>query len=333
MPEQLLRVTDLVKHFPVSKDSFVGAINGVSFEVGVGETLGLVGESGSGKTTTGRCVLRLVEPTSGQVEFDGADITTLDEQGMRRLRPQMQLVFQEPLASLNPRRSVGATVEEPLILEGELSRPDRRTRVVETLELVGLDSSYIRKYPAELTSSEAQRVGLSRALATRPKLVVLDEPTSALDTTVRSAILDVLESIQRELRTSFLFISHDMTAVRRISHRVAIMYLGRLVEIAPTEALFAHQAHPYSRALLSAVLPFDPRAPLDPFVVEGEIPSALNPRNECPFYSRCPLRTEECLERFPPYAVAGPDHLAACIHSNELLGRSNTELAALRSSA
>ncbi|WP_373067779.1 oligopeptide/dipeptide ABC transporter ATP-binding protein [Gemmatimonas sp.] len=327
---ELLRVTDLTKRFPISKDAFVGAVNGISFELGAGETLGLVGESGSGKTTTGRCILRIIEPTSGSIIFDGVDITTQGDEALRRMRSKMQLVFQEPLASLNPRRTVSATLEEPLVLEGELSKRERRERVLETLKLVGLDSTSLGLYPAQLTSSEAQRIGVGRALVTRPKLVVLDEPTSALDSTVRAALLDVLQGIQAELGTSFLFISHDLTAVRRISHRVAIMYLGRLVEIAPTEELFAQQSHPYSRALLSAVLPVDPRAPLDPFVVEGEIPSAVNPKDECPFYSRCPLRTEECLEHFPGYVDVGENHRTACIHSSDLASKSNTELAAGR---
>jgi oligopeptide/dipeptide ABC transporter ATP-binding protein len=327
---ELLRVTNLVKRFPVGKDSFVGAINGVSFELGVGETLGLVGESGSGKTTTGRCILRLVEPTAGTIQFDGADLSAMDHDRLREMRPQMQLVFQEPQASLNPRRTVGATLAEPLVLDGQLSKTERAARVIETLSLVGLGSHHLHLLPAQLTSSEAQRVGVGRALVTRPKLVVLDEPTSALDTTVRSALLDVLQTIQNELGTSFLFISHDLTAVRRISHRVAIMYLGRIVEIAPTEELFAQQAHPYSRALLSAVLPVNPRAPLDPFVVEGEIPSAVNPRDECPFYSRCPLGTSDCLRSFPGFREVAPGHLAACVHSDELMRRSNTELASLR---
>jgi oligopeptide/dipeptide ABC transporter ATP-binding protein len=326
---ELLRVTNLVKRFPISKDSFVGAINGVSFELGVGETLGLVGESGSGKTTTGRCILRLVEPTAGSIVFNGTDLSAMGQEQLRSMRSQMQLVFQEPLASLNPRRTVGATLEEPLVLERELSKPDRAARVLETLALVGLSAHHLDLLPAQLTSSEAQRVGVGRALVTRPKLVVLDEPTSALDTTVRSALLDMLRRIQEELGTSFLFISHDLTAVRRISHRVAIMYLGRIVEIAPTEELFARQAHPYSRALLSAVLPIEPRAPLDPFVVQGEIPSAVNPQDECPFYSRCPLRTDECLTSFPSFREIAPTHFAACIHSAELMRSSNAELASL----
>lgn len=328
---ELLRVTDLSKRFPVSKDSFVGAINGISFSLEAGETLGLVGESGSGKTTTGRCILRLVEPTAGRIEFDGVDITHVDEAQMRGMRSQMQLVFQEPLASLNPRLTVGTTLEEPLRLEGKLSKAERATRVGETLELVGLNSKHLNRFPAQLTSSEAQRVGIGRALVTRPKLVVLDEPTSALDTTVRAAVLDVLQSIQGELKTSFLFISHDMTAVRKISHRMAIMYLGRIVEIAPTEELFAQQSHPYSRALLSAVLPVDPRAQLDPFVVEGEIPSAINPRDECPFHSRCPLAIDACRERFPAFVQVSKKHSAACIRSAELISKSNAELAAINS--
>jgi len=327
---ELLQVRNLVKRFPISKDSFVGAVNGVSFDLGVGETLGIVGESGSGKTTAGRCVLRLVEPTSGTIEFDGENITAMGDQDLRMMRSRMQLVFQEPLASLNPRRTVAATLEEPLVLQGELSKSERRSRVRETLALIGLRNHHLGLLPGQLTSSEAQRVGIGRALVTRPKLVVLDEPTSALDTTVRSALLDVLRQIQDELGTSYIFISHDLTAVGRISHRVAIMYLGRIVEIAPTREIFARQAHPYSRALLSAVLPIDPRASLDPFVVEGEIPSAVNPRDECPFYSRCPLGTSECLSSFPGFSEISSGHFAACIHSERLMRSTNAELAEIR---
>lgn len=327
MMDQLLKVTNLTKRFPISQDSYIGAINDISFELGVGETLGLVGESGSGKTTTGRCILRLVKPTTGTIIFNGADVTLMKEDELRKLRSKMQLVFQEPLASLNPRRSVWATLEEPLILQGTLSKTDRQTRVLETLSFVGLDSRFLRMYPAQLTSSAAQRVGIGRALVTRPSMVILDEPTSALDFTARSELLGVLKRIQNEFQTSFLFISHDLTAVRRISHRVAIMYLGRIVEIAPTEELFAEQSHPYSRALLSAVLPMDPHTPLDPFVVEGEIPSAVNPARECPFYSRCPLRMQDCLDGFPPFNEISKGHFAACRHSSELKGRTNAQLA------
>ena len=328
--DQLLKVTNLTKRFPISKDSYIGAVNDVSFELGVGETLGLVGESGSGKTTTGRCILRLIRPTTGTIIFNGVDITSIEEDEHRKLRSKMQLVFQEPLASLNPRRSVWATLEEPLILQGTLSKTEREARVMETLSLIGLDSRFLRIYPASLTSSAAQRVGIGRALVTSPSLVVLDEATSALDATARSELLDVLKSIQNNFQTSFLFISHDLTAVRRISHRVAIMYLGRIVEVAPTEELFAEQSHPYSRALLSAVLPLDPRTPLDPFVVEGEIPSAINPANECPFHSRCPLRTPDCLDVFPSFSEIGKSHFAACRHSSVLRGRTNAQLASLR---
>ena len=330
---ELLRISNLNKRFPLGKDSYVGAVTDVSFELGAGETLGLVGESGSGKTTTGRCILRLIDPTSGRIEFDGADITRLDETELRRMRSKMQLVFQEPLASLNPRLSVGATIEEPLLLEGRLSKQQRHLRVLETLELVGLTARMLRLFPPQLTSSEAQRVGVGRALATRPQLIVLDEPTSALDATVRGALLDTLRQIQLDLGTSYLFISHDMTAVRRISHRMAIMYLGRIVEIAPTAELFTRQSHPYSRALLSAVLPTDPRQVPDPFVVEGEIPSALNPRDECPFQSRCPLRVEQCLTAFPGLTGIGNGHATACLRSDDLAALSNAQLASLRTSA
>jgi oligopeptide/dipeptide ABC transporter ATP-binding protein len=315
----LLRVESLVKHFRLDKDTYIGAVNDVSFTIGRGETLGLVGESGSGKTTVGRCVLRLLEPTSGSVLFDGEDITRVPEAQLRRLRARMQLVFQEPFASLNPRRTVRQTVEEPLILhkvEGE----ERRNRVRDLLKAVGLSERYLDRYPGQLTGSEQQRVGIARALVTHPDLVVLDEPTSTLDQSVRGEILEVLADLQRRFETSYLLISHDLTAIEQISHRIAIMYLGRMVEFGSAEQIFRQQHHPYSKALLSAVLYPDPHRRLEPFLLEGEIPSAVNPQDRCPLYGRCPIGVESCTRAFPAFEEVEPGHIAACYRTHEFVG-------------
>lgn len=315
----LLRVENLVKRFQLDKNAFVGAVNDVSFTIGRGETLGLVGESGSGKTTVGRSILRLLEPTSGRIEFDGQDITSLESTELRRLRARMQLVFQEPFSSLNPRRSVGQTVEEPLRLHDLGKGGNRKSRVKDILKAVGLNELYIDKYPVQLTASEQQRVGIARALVTHPDLVVLDEPTSTLDQAVRGEILDVLASLQKEFGTSYLLISHDLTAIEQVSHRIAIMYLGRLVEIGTSEQIFTQQHHPYSKALLSAVLHLDPHRRPAPFSLAGEIPSAVNPRDRCPLYGRCPIGVEECTTAFPPYVEHEPDHHTACYRTDVLL--------------
>jgi oligopeptide/dipeptide ABC transporter ATP-binding protein len=286
--------------------------------VGKGEVLGLVGESGSGKTTVGRCLLRLIEPSAGRIRFDGIELTELSPRDLQAMRPRFQLVFQDPLASLNPRRSVRQTIEEPLRLQGKLGGRARLEIVVETLTRVGLGAADLGRYPGELTASEQQRVGIARALTTRPALIVLDEPTSALDPLSRAEVLDVLAELQASLGLSYLFISHDLTAVERLSHRIAVMYLGRLVEVAPTAALLSRQDHPYTRALLAAVLHADPRRPLPSYVVEGEIPSAVNPREECPFVSRCPLRLPACSAGVPPLLEMGAQHFVACLRAGEL---------------
>jgi len=298
--EPLLEVTGLSKRFPIDRHNYIGAVNDVSFAIGKGETLGLVGESGSGKTTVGRCILRLTEPTSGNISFDGMDLTGLPHRQLRAMRPQLQLVFQDPLASLNPRRTVGQTVNEEIISH------------------VGLGEQHLDRYPVELTASEQQRVGIARALVTKPALVVLDEPTSTLDPIIRAEILDVLAQIQASFGVSYLFISHDLTAVERLSHRIAVMYLGRLVEVGRTRDLLSRQDHPYTRALLSAVLNADPATPLPPYVVEGEIPSAINPRDECPFAGRCSVRLPVCTTSMPSARSLGDAHFSACVRAGEM---------------
>lgn len=309
---ELLKIENLTRHFRIGKGADLVAVNNVSFSLARGETLGLVGESGSGKTTVGRLVLRLLEPTSGRVLLDGTDITRIKMDRLRRLRPRMQLVFQDPYGSLDPRRAVYRTVEEPLALAG-VEPKERRQRVHVMLERVGLGPGFINYFPADLTASEQQRVGIARALVTRPDLVVLDEPTSTLDPSARADILSLLQDIQREMGAAYIFISHDLTSVARISHRIAIMYLGHIVEVAPTEEIMARQLHPYSRALLSAVLFPDPARKPDPYVIEGEIPTAINPKPECPLYGRCPVHAPECTAAVPPLVEIRPSHQTACL--------------------
>ncbi|HVC30220.1 MAG TPA: oligopeptide/dipeptide ABC transporter ATP-binding protein [Steroidobacteraceae bacterium] len=317
MTGPLVDVTGLVKHFYLNAHDFVGAINGISFGIAPGETLGLVGESGSGKTTVGRCLLRLLDPTDGQIRFDGLELTTLSKRQLRDLRPRLQIVFQDPLGSLNPRRTVRQTVEEPLILHTRSTPAARMEAVSAMLQRVNLGPQHLQRYPIELTASEQQRVGIARALITKPALVVLDEPTSTLDPAVRAEILLLLADLQADLGAAYLFISHDLMAVERISHRVAVMYLGHIVELAPAATIIAEPRHPYTKALMSAVLSPDPRRRLPPNPLHGEIPSALNPRAECPFYSRCPISLEACRAGVPPMIEVGDAHYAACLRARE----------------
>lgn len=307
----LLEVENLTKIFTVGHGDDLIAVNNVSFTLERGETLGLVGESGSGKTTVGRCVLRLIEPTKGRIALGGAEISDLAPDRLRALRARMQLVFQDPFGSLNPRLTAFQTVDEPLALHGA-ARAERRGRVADMLERVGLGAPLFDYYPADLTASEQQRVGIARALVTEPEFVVLDEPTSMLDPSARAEILDLLKAIQSETETAYIFISHDLTSVAKISHRIAIMYLGHIVEHAPTGIIMDSQRHPYSRALLSAVLFPDPRRRPDPYVIEGEIPTAINPKPECPLYGRCPIREDACREEVPPLREIEEAHYSAC---------------------
>jgi oligopeptide/dipeptide ABC transporter ATP-binding protein len=315
----MLRVENLVKRFPVrGSDAVVSAVNKVTFEVGRGETLGLVGESGSGKTTVGMCLLRLVEPTAGRIVFDGLDLTNLSSREFRRLRPRIQMVFQEPFLSLNPRRSVRATIEEPLKLAGRMTEKERRSRVGEVLDMVRLTPEHLSRYPHQLTAGEQQRVGIARAIATDPDFVVLDEPTSLLDPSIRAEIVDLLIEIQRRSEISYLFISHDLTTVRYISDSVAVMYLGQIVETAETEKLFERPLHPYTRALLSAVLIPDPAASEAPLPLEGEIPSPINLPSGCYLASRCPYALPSCSDGIPPLEEIEQGHRAACFRAAEL---------------
>jgi oligopeptide/dipeptide ABC transporter ATP-binding protein len=319
MMTPLLEVSDLYKRFPIGGSrNVVQAINGVSFSIAPGQTLGLVGESGSGKTTVGRCIVGLTDASEGSMRFDGKDIGLSDRNRLRDLRGQIQLVFQEPAESLDPRLRIGASIEEPLrALAVEAS--ERRARVVEAIKLVGLRRELLDFYPAELSAGQQQRVGIARAMITRPKLVVLDEPTSALDPTARSEIIELLMRIQAELGTSYLFISHDLSTVRFISHRVAVMYLGMIVEQGDAATVFAEPRHPYSVGLLSAVLLPHPEIRIEARVsLVGEIPSPINLPKGCFLASRCPFAIERCRAERPPPAELPDGHIVHCFRHQEV---------------
>jgi peptide/nickel transport system ATP-binding protein len=312
--ETVLEVRNLVKEFPARHGRVVHAVNDVSFSIGRGEALGLVGESGSGKTTVGRCVLRLIEPTSGTIRFLGQDVTRVPQARFRKLRSRIQLVFQDPFDSLNPRLRIADAIAEPIMRTAGMPSAQQAKRVAQLLDIVGLGDRYARLYPHQISGGEQQRVGIARAIATNPDLVVLDEPTSALDVSVRAEILNLLRDLQAELRISYLFISHDLTAVRGLCQRVAVMYLGKIVETAATERLFERPLMPYSRALLSSVLYPDPRQERSKFLLRGEIPSPVHLPSGCPLHTRCPLATAECGVVVPPFEEKGPGRWLACIH-------------------
>lgn len=319
MSEVVLEVRNLVKHFPVrGSNKVVTAVRDVSLDIRAGETLALVGESGSGKTTVGRCILKLQDVTSGTIDFLGRRISELPMRKFRPLRSRIQLVFQEPHDALNPRMKVGETLDEPLRLEGRLSKEQRRARVLELIDLTRLGPDILDRYPHQVSGGEAQRIGIARAIATNPRLVVLDEPTSSLDISVRAEIIDLLIRLQEELGIAYLFISHDLTAVRLISHRVAVMYLGKLVELADTDDLFATQFHPYPKALLASVLYPNPRQPRPELVLEGEIPSPIDLPPGCPLVSRCPFALESCSAAPPPLEEIRPGRRVACYRSEEI---------------
>jgi oligopeptide/dipeptide ABC transporter ATP-binding protein len=319
--DPLVVVNDLIKWFPIDRGRMVKAINGISFTIGRGEALALVGESGSGKTTTGRCLMRLLEPTSGSIHFDSQDVRALDQRAFRRMRPQIQMVFQEPYDSLSPRMRIGRQIAEPLRMLRDLSTAERDARVVEALEMVRLGASALERYPHQFSAGEQQRIGIARALVTRPDLVVLDEPTSALDVSVRAEILDLLSDLQERLGLAYLFISHDLTAVRRVCDQVAIMYLGKIVETGETEQIFQAPLHPYSRALLSSVLYPDPRHMPPRFLLSGEIPSPIDLPTSCHLCQRCPWAEDRCAAAYPPMERYGPGRQAACYRAAEMRDR------------
>ena len=318
MAERLLEVSNLVKHFPMGRRQTVKAINDVSFHIDRGETLALVGESGSGKTTVGRCILRLIEPTEGRIRFAGAQVDTMSADQLRALRPRVQMVFQEPYDSLNPRMRIRKIVEEPILLGGDMTPAQRHDRVAEVLEMVRLGADSMDKYPHQFSAGEQQRIGIARAIATEPELVVLDEPTSALDVSVRAEILDLLTDLQEDLALSYLLISHDLTAVRRVCHRVAIMYLGKIVERGNADELFEQPLHPYSRALLSSVLYPDPSEQLSRFLLSGEIPSPIDLPPGCHLHGRCPWAVDTCNDAYPDAEELLPGRHVACFRAREM---------------
>jgi oligopeptide/dipeptide ABC transporter ATP-binding protein len=318
----LLEVRDLVKHFHVGGGLFGGpagvvrALDGVSFAIRRGETLGLVGESGCGKTTTGRCILQLERPTSGQIVFEGRDLTVLDEDELRPIRRKMQVIFQDPYSSLNPRMTVGQIIAEPIAVHGIVRERRRRTqRVQELLSHVGLLAQHADRYPHQLSGGQRQRVGIARALAVEPALIVCDEPVSALDVSIQAQIINLLEDLQAQFGLTYLFVAHDLSVVRHISDRVAVMYLGKIVEITDRKSLYDAPLHPYTKALLSAVPIPDPalEAQRERVVLGGEVPSALNPPPGCVFHPRCPIAVDRCRVDVPELREIRPGHRAACL--------------------
>ncbi len=319
----LLSVRDLRMHFPGPRKGFwpgsgrylVKAVNGVSFDIRKGETLGLVGESGCGKSTVARSVLQLYRPTGGEVYFEGRDLCRLSSTELRDVRRRAQIIFQDPYASLDPRATIGFTIGEPLILSGIKDTRERRERVQRLLKLVGLDPSFENRYPHEFSGGQRQRVGIARALATEPTFIVADEPISALDVSIQAQVINLLVDLRDRLGLTMLFISHDLRVVRHMSHQIAVMYLGQIVEIAATEDLFEAPSHPYTQALLLAV----PRARWEttgtqPIELEGEVPSPINPPPGCPFAPRCPLASDVCREVNPPLETVAANHRVACHH-------------------
>lgn len=318
MTELLLQVEDLKKHFPINGGVFgkrvgeVKAVDGVSFYVKKGETLGIVGESGCGKSTTGRLLLRLLEPTEGKVMFDNKDVTTLSKEELRKLRREMQMIFQDPFASLNPRHTVEKILEEPLIVHGIGNKVERKKRVREMLEVVGLSSYHAKRYPHQFSGGQRQRIGIARALMTNPKLIIADEPVSALDVSIQSQVLNLLEDLQKEYDLTYVFIAHDLGVVRHISDRVGVMYLGRLIELTESEKLYERPLHPYTQALLNAVPVPDPDFKREEIEISGEIPSPSNPPKGCAFHTRCNQCMDICQTTRPEFKEVEPGHFVAC---------------------
>lgn len=318
MTQAFVKVENLKKYFPIKGGLLGGtvgevkAVDGVSFFINKGETLGLVGESGCGKSTTGRMLLRLLEPSDGKIYFEGKDITALSSAEMRKMRREMQMVFQDPFASLNPRHTVRKILEEPLIVHGVKNKVDRKKRVKELLEVVGLSSYHAKRYPHQFSGGQRQRIGIARALAVNPKLIIADEPVSALDVSIQSQVLNLLQDLQKEFDLTYLFIAHDLSVVRHISDRVGVMYLGNIVELSDSEQLYENPKHPYTQALLSAVPIPDVGHQKERIILQGDVPSPSNPPQGCPFHTRCPKAMDTCTAVRPFLKEIEPGHYAAC---------------------
>ena len=317
--EILLEVRNLRKYYPVTKGFIfqrqvgaVKAVDGLNFFIRRGETLGLVGESGSGKTTTGRVILRLQEPTTGEALFEGRNLFSLRKEELRRMRRNMQIIFQDPYSSLNPRMTVGDIIGEPLEIHNMARGRDKVRRVQELLEVVGLSPYHANRYPHEFSGGQRQRIGIARALAVNPKLIIADEPVSALDVSIQAQVLNLLEELQKEFGLTYLFIAHDLSVVKHISDRIAVMYLGRIVELAETDELFSNPQHPYTEALLSAVPIPDPEMRRERIILPGDVPSPVNPPPGCPFHTRCLYAQPSCRVDVPPFVDIGGGHYVAC---------------------
>lgn len=318
--EVLLKVENLKKYFPIVRGLFgrqvgaVKAVDGISFEVYKGETLGLVGESGCGKSTTGRVILQLYPVTSGKISFEGQELTELDSESMRRLRPKMQMIFQDPHSSLNPRMTVNNIISEPLVEHSVVRGRERKARVDELLELVGLSPHYANRYPHEFSGGQRQRIGIARALALNPEFIICDEPIAALDVSIQAQVVNLLEDLQSEFGLTYLFISHDLSMIRHIANRVAVMYLGKIVELADRDELYDNPLHPYTQALLSAVPSPDPviEEKRERIILTGDVPSPADPPPGCAFHTRCPIAVELCRYDKPAWRELRPNHWAAC---------------------